>query len=130
MTTGARTALDITTIADVEHSLVAMDSLLHRGETTPGLLASVWRATRSGPTHCTATSSSGWPTGARNPSGEIAHPLPVLGRDCLPPNPQYEIKDRAGRVSRTGRLRVAGDRVFLEFDGKEKYEKFRARASR
>ena len=39
VTTGTRTALDITTVTDTERALVVVDGLLRIGETTPELLA-------------------------------------------------------------------------------------------
>lgn len=121
-TSGTRTALDCMTIADTEHSLVVTNGFLRAGETTLDLLhRRVETMTHwSNTLHCEVVLR------LANPS------LESIGEDRtwfflwsagLPmPIPQYAIRDRSGRV--VARVDFAWPElgVFLEFDGKIKYE--------
>ncbi len=125
VTTGARTALDITTIADVEHSLVVTDSLLHRGETTPGLLAQCLAGHTFWPDTLHSDLVVRLADGRSESVGETRTRY-LCWRCGLPaPEPQYGIRDRTGREVARVDLAWPWLRVFLEFDGKEKYLRYR-----
>jgi len=123
LTSGTRTALDITTIADVEHSLVTVNDLLHLGETTPELLAIGLGSRTFWPHSLTSDLVVRLADGRVESVGE-SRTLYLCWVQGLPgPTPQYEIKDRSGRV--IARVDFAWPElgVFLEFDGRVKYEK-------
>lgn len=122
-TTGTRTALDITTVTDLEHSLVVVDGLLHAGHTTPELLAQGLERM----TFCPNSLGTGLvlrlADGRSESVGESRTRLACWRQGLPPPEPQYEIWTQ-GRL--LGRLDLAWPElgVWIEFDGKEKYVKY------
>lgn len=122
LTSGTRTALDCTTIADTEHSLVMVNGLLRTGATTRELL------------HRRLESMAQWPGSLHSDLVlRLSNPLlESIGEDrtwCffwssgLPmPLPQHPIRDRTGRI--VARVDFAWPElgVWIEFDGKVKYE--------
>lgn len=118
-----RLGLEITTLADVEHSLVVVNNLLNVGHTTLAALAERYDAMA----HWPNTLITDLVLRLANPKIEsvgesrtfhlcYSHRIPM-------PEPQYEVKDSAGQI--LGRVDFAWPElgVFLEFDGKVKYEK-------
>jgi hypothetical protein len=122
---GTRAALDCTLISDVEHSLVVVNGLLHARETTKAMLRH------------RMTTMNQWPnslhTGLvislsdkRCESVGETRSMHLCWAQHLPrPHPQYKIKDRSGRVIARVDIARPRHRVFMEFDGREKYLKFR-----
>jgi very-short-patch-repair endonuclease len=122
---GTRAALDCTLISDIEHSLVIVNGLLHVRETTKAML------------RYRLTTMNQWPdslhTGVvialadkRCESVGETRTLYLCWAQHLPrPVPQCKIKDRSGRVVARVDFAWPRHRVFLEFDGKEKYLKHR-----
>jgi Transcriptional regulator, AbiEi antitoxin len=122
VTSGTRTALDCTMIGDTEHSLVIVNGLLHAAETTPELLQR------------RLDSMVHWPNSlhtelvlrladSRCESVGETRTFHLCWSEGLPmPEPQYKIRDRSGRV--VARVDFAWPEygVFLEFDGRVKYE--------
>lgn len=121
-TSGTRTALDCMTIADTEHSLVITNGLLRAGATTRELMERRLQSM----VHWPGTLHSELVLRLANSL------LESIGEDRtwfffwtsgLPmPIPQYPIRDRSGRI--VARVDFAWPElgVFLEFDGKVKYE--------
>jgi len=121
-TNGTRTAIDCLTISDTEHSLVIVNCLLRARETTLDLLHRRLETI----THRPGTLHAPVVMRLANPA------LESVGEDRtwhffwawgLPmPIPQYEIRDRSGRV--VARVDFAWPElgVYLEFDGNVKYE--------
>jgi hypothetical protein len=123
VTSATRTALDLTTITDVEHCLPVFDHLLHVGATTKERLhdgsqaMSLWKDTlttdlviRLANPRCESVGES------------RTHFL--LWRGGIPaPETQFEVVGPDGRL--VARVDFAWPElgVFLEFDGKEKYLK-------
>lgn len=124
VTSGTRTALDITTIADIEHSLVPVDDLLHRGETTPQLLTAALETRTYWPRSLTSDLVVRLADGRSESVGETRCRFLCWAQGLPAPIPQYEIKDRSGRVVARVDLAWPELGVFLEFDGRVKYEKF------
>ncbi len=118
-----RLGLEVTTVADVEHSLVAVNHLLHEGHTTLEALADRYRTMSQWPN----TLITDLVLRLANPKIESvgeSRTFHLCYINRLPmPEPQYEIKDAAGRI--VARVDFAWPElgVFLEFDGKVKYEK-------
>jgi hypothetical protein len=120
-----RTALEITTITDVEHALVVVNSMLHLELTSPQLLRQRYARMEQ------------WPYTLRtdivlrlcNPRMESvgeSRSDHLFFRQGLPrPIPQLEIRDSSGRL--VGRLDFAWPEfgVWVEFDGRLKYEGLR-----
>ncbi len=118
-----RLSLEITTIADVEHSLVVINHLLHVGLTTPAELAARYRTMTQWPNTLTTDLVLRLANPAVESVGE-SRSLYLFFAQSLPlPEPQYEIKDASGRVVARVDFAWPGLGVFLEFDGKVKYEK-------
>ncbi len=124
VTSGTRTALDVASVSDVEHSLVVVNSLLHLGETTKPLL-----------TQGLATQDC-WPRTLHNDLvvrladgrlesvGESRAYFLCWAQGLPAPQPQFEVKDRSGNI--VARLDFAWPqrRVWMEFDGRQKYVKY------
>jgi hypothetical protein len=118
----ARTAVDITTMCDVEHGLVIVNSLLHLGLTD---LQHCWVA---------AELMDGWPdtlttrlvlrlADRRIESVGESRTCYLLWSQGLPRfEPQYKIRDGSGRVIARVDFALPELGVFLEFDGRVKYD--------
>ena len=125
ITEGTRTALDVIEMTDEEHALVVIDGLLHAGETTIPLLERRALGMRHDPGSLRVPIVLMHADGRHESAGETRTAC-MLRREGLPrPEPQYEIHDRSGRV--VGRVDFAWPAlgVFVEFDGKEKYLRYR-----
>ena len=123
-TSAIRSALDLTMITDVEHSLPVLDHLLHVGAVQHGDLCrgargrTVWPYTLS--TEIAVRLAS-----ERSESVAESRCSHMFWRGGLPkPVAQYEVVDGHGRI--VARVDFAWPEfgVFLEFDGKEKYTKY------
>lgn len=124
VTSGTRTALDVIALTDQEHALVMIDGLLHAGETTLPLLERRAEAMRHDPGTLATPVVLGYADGRHESAGETRSAA-MFRRAGLPrPIPQYEIRSR-GRV--VARLDFAWPelKVWVEFDGKEKYLRHR-----
>jgi very-short-patch-repair endonuclease len=120
-----RTALEITTITDVERSLVVVNSLLRAGKTTTERL------------RCSYVDMEMWPRtlttelvlrlcDPRPESVAESRWLYAFYRQSLSsPVPQYEVRDRDGRL--VARLDFAWPElgVWVEVDGRVKYDELR-----
>ena len=126
ITAGTRTALDVISIApDQEHALVIVDGLLHARETTPELLEQAAAALAHVPGSLAVPRVLGCADGRHESAGETRSAA-MFRRGQLPRHlPQYEVHDRSGRV--IARLDFAWPelKVWVEFDGKEKYLRYR-----
>lgn len=122
LTSGTRTALDTIAITDIPHALVVVNGLLHLGETTPGLLAR--RA--AGLAHDPHTAETPIVLDLADPRCESAGEsltVHVCWAQGLPkPIPQFEIRDRNGRVIYRVDFAWPDLGVYLEFDGRIKYD--------
>lgn len=125
VTSATRTAIDLTTITDVEHSLPAIEHLLHTNATDKlrlverARLCDVWPGTLA--TDLTIHLANG-----RLESVGESRSNHLFWRAGLPrPESQFDILNAMGRV--VARVDFAWPEygVFLEFDGKVKYEKLR-----
>lgn len=123
ITDGTRTGLDLTTIADAEHSLVVINALLHAGETTIPLLRQRLQSMVHWPETLTTDLVLRLADGRCESIGESRAWFLCWQQHLPMPIPQYEIRDRSGRV--VARLDFAWPHqgVFMEFDGRVKYER-------
>jgi hypothetical protein len=121
----ARTCVEITTITDVERSLVVVNGLLHSGATTEQEFADWARSARHWP-HTLATDLVLQLCDPRIESAGESRFHFFAWRNHLPrATPQVEVHDERGRL--VGRVDFLWEDfgVFVEFDGKEKYWKHR-----
>ena len=118
-----RTALDITTVGDTEASLCVVNHLLHAGVTTLDDLAKRYELMNRNP-YTLRTDLILRLADPRIESVAESRTFFMCWRHGLPaPEPQYVVRDAAGRE--VARLDFAWPEygVWLEFDGKEKYIK-------
>ena len=119
----ARLGLEMTMFADVEVALGIVNHLLHRGLTTVQALQECYAAMSMWPRTLTTDLVLRLADSRIESLGEsrclylfFLHHLPA-------PEPQYEVRDASGRL--IGRVDFAWPElgIFVEFDGKVKYEK-------
>lgn len=118
-----RLALEITTVASVEAALAVVNDLLHRGCTTLPELAARYGDMRAWPSTLSTDVVLRLADPAIESVGE-SRTYYLCFRHGLPmPVCQYEVRDESGRL--IGRVDFAWPElgVFLEFDGRVKYEK-------
>jgi hypothetical protein len=119
-----RTPLDITTLAGVEASLVVINHFLHQGLTTPERLEERYAAMRHDPFTLRTDLVLRLADGRVESVGE-SRTVFMCWRNGVPaPVPQWSVYD--GRGQPVARLDFAWPefKVWLEFDGREKYLKF------
>ena len=120
---GTRAALEITTIASTEASLVAVNSLLHDGQTTLAELRDRYeRTVRSWPHTLRTRLVLSLATPLLESPGESRLSYWMWRHGVPGPTAQYEVRDSAGHMY--ARLDFAWPErgVWVEFDGRAKYE--------
>jgi hypothetical protein len=125
VTSATRTALDVTTAVSTEVGLVVVNDFLRRGLTTPEDLRARYTLMERDP-HTLRTDLVLRLADPRLESVGESRAFWLLYRHGVPaPIPQYDVVDDAGQVF--ARLDFAWPElgVWLEFDGREKYVKFR-----
>lgn len=124
-TSAARTAIDLTTMADVEHCLPVLDHLLHVEATTKEELRVIAKRQEFWAHTLTTDLVIQLADGRRESVGESRSAY-MFWRGGLPrPQPNHKILDERGRVFARVDFAWPGLGVFLEFDGKEKYLRYR-----
>jgi hypothetical protein len=124
VTSPTRTALDLTTLTDLEHALPAMDHFLRTGQTSKEQLregaAAIARWSNTLGTDLVVNFADG----RRESLAESRTAVMLIGTGKPAPEPNFKIRDRYGNV--LWRVDFAWPElgVFLEFDGKVKYQKF------
>ncbi|GEP40374.1 hypothetical protein NPS01_40370 [Nocardioides psychrotolerans] len=132
ITSPERTLIELTTMADLEQCLVVWNHFVHKKLTTIDRVNSRYRALSTGP----RSSMEHWPDTLttelllRLADGRIetvgeSRTQCLFWKQRLPkPVPQYEMRDADGNF--LGRVDFAWPehKVFLEFDGRVKYEKY------
>jgi hypothetical protein len=122
LTNGTRTALDCIAMMDTEHALVIVNGLLHAGETTLELLDRRIQSMAHWPGTLNASVVLGLADGRLESVGEHRSWHLFWSQNLPMPVPQYEVRDRSGRVVARADFAWPELGVFLEFDGKVKYE--------
>ncbi len=118
-----RAALEMTTIADVEHSLVEIDDLLHRGLTNMERLTSRYSLMNHWPDTLRTDLILRLVDGRSESVGETRTRYLCWAQGLPAPIPNYPIRDRHGRVIARVDLAWPELGLFLEFDGKVKYQR-------
>jgi len=125
VTSPTRTALDVAITADVEHALVVVDGLLHAEETTLPLLLHRAAGMSGHPGSLNLPIVLSLADGRHESAGETRAATFMRCHGIPTPVPQYEIRDRSGRIIYWVDFAWPSLRTFMEFDGKEKYLRFR-----
>lgn len=121
-----RTAIELTTLLDIEHSLVEIDDLVHRGLTSTEQLASRFARMNHWPDTLRSNVVLRMVDGRSDSVGATRIRFLCWAQGLPTPVPEYEITDpSSGRVLYRVDLAWPDLGVFLEFDGREKYTRFR-----
>lgn len=120
-----RAALELTTVLDVEHALVEIDHLLHRKLTTPELLRERYASMTEWPRTLTTDLVLRLADGRSESVGETRSRFLCWAQQLPAPIPNYAIYDAHGREIARVDLAWPTLGVFLEFDGRVKYEERR-----
>jgi hypothetical protein len=121
----ARSAFELTTVVGVEAALVAVNRLLHSGEMTIEDFEAQVEANPYWPGSLTANIVVRLADGRLESVGEDRFSYVAYSQGLPRPQPQVEVFDEQG--TSVARVDFAWPElgVFLEFDGREKYERFR-----
>jgi len=123
-TDAVRTALDITTITDVEHAMVVVSSMLHKNLATRDELLDGAAAMTHVPGSLTTGLVLSLADGRFDRPGE-ARTFYALWREGVEaPAPQYEVSNGMGTLVALLDFAWPTRRVWLEFDGLLKYRRF------
>ncbi len=119
-----RLALEVTTIAPVEPALCVVNDLLHRGLTSETDLREGMESMRHWPHSLNTDVVLSMARSEIESVGE-SRTFFLCRRQGLPmPTPQYAIRDASGREIHRVDFAWPEHGVFLEFDGKAKYQKY------
>jgi hypothetical protein len=125
LTSGTRTAVDMIALADTEHALVTINGLLHAQETSIDLIQRRLQSMATDPHTLNAPVVLGLADGRCESAGET-RTVCLCWRHRLPmPVPQYEVRNRGGRVIARVDFAWPAFNAFGEFDGKLKYLRHR-----
>ena len=125
ITAGTRTALDIIELTDEEHALVVIDGLLHAEETSIPLLVRRAAGMSQDPGSLNVPIVLMHADGRHESAGETRTDWMFRQAGLPRPQPQYRVRDRSGRVIARVDFAWPALGVFVEFDGKEKYLRYR-----
>ena len=118
-----RQALEVTTVADVEASICVISHLLHEGKTTMEQLRARYESMQQWPETLRTDLALRLSDPRFESIGECRSYYLCFHEGLPMPIPQYEIRDETGRVVARVDFAWPALGVFLEFDGKVKYEK-------
>jgi len=119
-----RTALEVATVTDVEHALVEADHLLHHKLTTPEQLLARYELMERWPDSIGLNLVLRLMDGRSESVGETRTRYLCWAQRLPTPIPNYPIHDRYGRVIHRVDLAWPTLGLFLEFDGKVKYQRY------
>jgi hypothetical protein len=122
VTNATRTAVDCMTVFDVEHGLATVNSLLRRGLTSRLLLHECAGFMSSWPGTLNHRVVLGLATAVTESVGEDRTLFLLWNQGLPPPVPQYEINDPNGDLVARVDFAWPELQVFVEFDGKIKYQ--------
>ena len=118
-----RVALEVTTVADVEAAMCVVSHLLHTGQTTMEQLRARYELMKHWPETLGTDLVLRLSDGRFESIGECRTYYLCFWEGLPMPEPQYEVRDETGRVVARVDFAWPEHGVFLEFDGKVKYEK-------
>ena len=120
-----RCAVEMTTISTVESSLITVDGLLHAGLTTTNGVRQFAHRTRWWPNSLRTNVVLRLADGRRESAGESRSAYFFYAQGLPRPEPQVAILDECGVEFARVDFAWIELGVFLEFDGRIKYERFR-----
>lgn len=125
VSTAARSAFEVTTLGGVERALVAVNRLLHAQAMTMDEFTAQAEAHRDWPGSLTTNLVAHLADARLESVGEDRFSYLVFRQGLVKPEPQFEIFDELGTL--VARVDFAWPElgVFVEFDGKVKYERYR-----
>jgi hypothetical protein len=125
VSSAARTCVEVTTVADVERSLVVVNGLLHAGATTAAEFGAMAQDCRYWPYSLHTDLVLRLCSDKLESPGETRFDYFCFRQHLPRPEPQVTVYDERGR--RFARVDFAwlGHGVFVEFDGRLKYEAHR-----
>ncbi len=123
VTSAVRAALEYTTVADVEHSLVEVDDLLHRKLVDLAALRARYAAMAQWPGTLITDLVLRLADGLSESVGETRARYLVWSQGLPPPEVNYPILDEHGQEVARVDLAWPALGLFLEFDGKVKYQR-------
>lgn len=123
VTSPVRAVLEYTTLADVEHSLVEIDDLLHRKLVELAALRARYAEMAQWPNTLITDLVLRLADGRSESVGETRARYLVWSQGLPPPKVNYPILDEYGREVARVDLAWPAYGLFLEFDGKVKYER-------
>jgi len=121
----ARSAFEVTTISDVERSLVAVNRLLHAGAMTLDDFAEQVESHQRWPGSLTADLVLRLSDPRLESVGEDRFSYLAYKQGLPKPEPQVEVYDEHGLLVSRVDFAWPDLGVFLEFDGRTKYERYR-----
>lgn len=116
-----RTALEVTTLLDIEHSLIVIDDLLRRGLTDPERLATRYKLMNHWPETLRTDLILRLVDGRAESVGETRLRYLCWAQGLPAPQVNYKIRDQSGAVVARVDLAWPELGVFAEFDGEIKY---------
>ena len=119
-----RTCLELTTILDVEHAMVEIGDLFRRALTTVEALQSRYALMERWPDTLRSDLILRLVDGRPESVGEQRTLFLCWAQHLPAPIPQYPIRDRSGQVIYRVDFAWPELGLFLEFDGKVKYERY------
>ena len=122
--TPTRLALEVTTVTSAEAGLVVVNHFLHHRLTTKDELLDRYAVMEHWPNTLRTSLVLHRADSRIETVGESRTLHLILTAGLPPPIPQYEIRDGSGRVVHRVDFAWPDLGVFLEFDGKVKYEKY------
>jgi hypothetical protein len=125
VSTAARSAFELTTIVGVESGLVAVNRLLHAGLMTMDDFKAQMEAHAHWPGSLTANLVVHLADGRLESVGEDRFLYLAHRQGLVLPEPQVEVRDEGGRLVARVDFAWREPGVFVEFDGRVKYEKHR-----
>ena len=120
-----RCAVEVTTISTIESALVTVDGLLHAGLTAANGVRQFAHRTRLWPNSLRTTVVLRLADGRRESAGESRTAYLCYMQSLPRPEPQVEVLDESGRVFARVDFAWPEFGVFVEFDGRAKYERYR-----
>jgi hypothetical protein len=125
VSSAARCAVEMTTITNVESALVTVNGLLHAGRLTQPELAEMARAARHWPESLAANLVVRLADSRLESAGETRTAYLCWAQHLPPPTPQMGVLDEEGVTFARVDFAWPEYGVFLEFDGREKYRRWR-----
>jgi very-short-patch-repair endonuclease len=121
----ARCAIEVTTMTTVEPALVTVNGMLHAGMLSSGQLAAMAQSLKHWPDSLNTALVIRLCDARIESVGETRFDFLCWSQHLSRPTPQVKVRDEFGQVVARVDFAWPDLGVFVEFDGKEKYRRFR-----